>query len=80
MRLQQEKLKLEFRKLSIRLTFSKLPQFFGCKDAGRGDDVVADHPVVRVVWETWHGNNYHDDEDEDGHDDDDDDKERDDGR
>ena len=53
MRLQQEKLKsVEFRKLSIKLTFSKLPQFFGCKDARRGDNVVTDDAVVRVVRET----------------------------
>ena len=53
LRLQQEKLKsVEFRKLSIRLTFSKLPQFFGCKDARRGDNVVTDDAVVRVVRET----------------------------
>ena len=52
LRLQQEKLKLEFRKLSIKLTFSKLPQFFGCKDARRGDNVVTDDAVVRVVRET----------------------------
>ena len=45
-------LKLEFRKLSIRLTFSKLPQFFGCKDARSGDNVVTDDAVVRVVRET----------------------------
>ena len=43
---------LEFRKLSIKLTFSKLPQFFGCKDARRGDNVVTDDAVVRVVRET----------------------------
>ena len=43
---------VEFRKLSIRLTFSKLPQFFGCKDARRGDNVVTDDAVVRVVRET----------------------------
>ena len=34
------------------LTFSKLPQFFGCKDARRGDNVVTDDAVVRVVRET----------------------------
>ena len=45
-------MKLEFRKLSIKLTFSKLPQFFGCKDARRGDNVVTDDAVVRVVRET----------------------------
>ena len=43
---------VEFRKLSIKLTFSKLPQFFGCKDARRGDNVVTDDAVVRVVRET----------------------------
>ena len=52
MRLQQEKLKsVEFRKLSIKLTFSKLPQFFGCKDARRGDNVVTDDAIVWVVRE-----------------------------
>ena len=47
------------------LTFGKLPQFFGCKDAGRGDHVVADDSVVRVVRETCRDDHYHGGEEED---------------
>ena len=70
---------VEFRKLSIKLTFSKLPQFFGCKDARRGDNVVTDDAVVRVVRETCNDVDGDDDDDgckkfgDDGGDDDNDD-------
>ena len=34
-------------------TFGKLPELFGGKDSGGGDDIIAYDSIVRVVRETW---------------------------
>ena len=42
-----------WRLLRMAQTFGKLPELFGGKDSGGGDDIIAYDSIVRVVRETW---------------------------